>query len=232
VVRGSTAYTLSADASDDLKVTEVEFFTNGVSAGKATAAPYQVTWTPPCNSGAATYTIQAKAKDGQGQIASSGTVQVSTRDTDGDGSIDGCDPCDLTGVSLPLPVTITDAVYIQVTAFQLNGGGNIAQVDPGSTVSLNASPFWRSDACPSCITQLYLGMANFDNSIRLQTTCINPNSSYPSGISYPFSQSFTAPSQLGTYYFVTGYSWDFVCTSWLPTYQGTLTNVVGGLCVQ
>ena len=40
MVRGSTAYTLSADASDDLKVTEVEFFTNGVSAGKATAAPY------------------------------------------------------------------------------------------------------------------------------------------------------------------------------------------------
>ena len=43
VARGSIVYTLSADASDDLKVTEVEFFTNGVSAGKATAAPYRVT---------------------------------------------------------------------------------------------------------------------------------------------------------------------------------------------
>ncbi|MBW2388806.1 MAG: Ig-like domain-containing protein [Deltaproteobacteria bacterium] len=78
IAAGSTV-TLSADADDDLGVTEVEFFVDGVSAGIDTAAPYSVEHTLPSVVGTTSVVIEVFATDNLGQMASDAlTITVSS----------------------------------------------------------------------------------------------------------------------------------------------------------
>jgi len=66
---------LTATASDNIGVSRVEFYVNGVLVSTATAAPYTYNW----NSAAAvggSYSLTAKAFDGAGNSAQSGSVKM------------------------------------------------------------------------------------------------------------------------------------------------------------
>jgi len=68
-----TVIPISATATDDGTVTEVDFFANGGTIGRATAPPYSINWTP--NAGG-NYTITAIALDDGGLQTQSAPVQV------------------------------------------------------------------------------------------------------------------------------------------------------------
>ena len=71
---------VTANASDDNGVTQVEFFVNGSSIGVDTTAPYSVPWdtTPYTND---TYIVSATATDTIGQTTSSGSVNVTVQNS-------------------------------------------------------------------------------------------------------------------------------------------------------
>lgn len=72
-VAGSPA-TLSATASDtDGSIVSVEFFSSGVSVGRATSSPYSITWTP-TNPGSVD--ITARATDNGGASTTSDAVSI------------------------------------------------------------------------------------------------------------------------------------------------------------
>jgi Zn-dependent metalloprotease len=66
---------VTANASDDRAVTQVEFFVDGVSIGVDTIAPYSVSWNT-TNVLSALHTVSARVTDGIGQTAQ---AQVSVR---------------------------------------------------------------------------------------------------------------------------------------------------------
>lgn len=67
--------TVSADATDDVSVSSVEFFVNGqpLAGGTLTASPYNAQWTPATPG---TYTLVARATDNVGNQATSTAVVV------------------------------------------------------------------------------------------------------------------------------------------------------------
>ena len=72
------AITISADASDNGSVTQVEFFVDGTSVGIDTTSPYSVTWN---SATAGAHNITATATDNEGATGTSGTIAISVTDT-------------------------------------------------------------------------------------------------------------------------------------------------------
>ncbi len=64
-----TGVLLAADASDDIGITQVEFFVGGNSVGVDTTSPYSVSWDS-TSVGDGDYTVSATATDTIGQVAS------------------------------------------------------------------------------------------------------------------------------------------------------------------
>ncbi len=77
VVRKTKA-TIQATASDNVGVTRVEFYLNGVLKCSATVAPYACQWQVPAANPASgkAYSLQAKAYDARGNVGSSSIVTV------------------------------------------------------------------------------------------------------------------------------------------------------------
>ncbi|HYH98868.1 Ig-like domain-containing protein, partial [Hyalangium sp.] len=71
---------VTATAEDDLAVTRVEFFADGMLIGTDTSAPYEVSWN---NSGVAegVHTLTAKAYDNGGRVGTSPAVEVNLDST-------------------------------------------------------------------------------------------------------------------------------------------------------
>jgi chitinase len=69
---------ISAEASDNVSVTKVEFYINGQLTCSDTAASYTCAWKVPAAPGR-TYQLQAKAYDAQGNVNSSSLVTVKSQ---------------------------------------------------------------------------------------------------------------------------------------------------------
>jgi uncharacterized repeat protein (TIGR01451 family) len=65
--------TINATAADNEGISKVEFFQNSTKLGEDTTAPYSFTWT---NAGSGTYSLTARATDGQNATTTSGAVNV------------------------------------------------------------------------------------------------------------------------------------------------------------
>lgn len=72
----SQTATVQVSASDNVGVTKVEYYLNGILQGTATAAPYSFTWNT-LSAVNGSYTLTAKAYDAAGNIGSSTPVTVS-----------------------------------------------------------------------------------------------------------------------------------------------------------
>jgi hypothetical protein len=77
VARSNTA-TITADASDNVAVTKVEFYVNGTLKCTDTSAPYSCAWAVPRGRNVP-YAIQAKAYDAAGNSGTSATINVTSR---------------------------------------------------------------------------------------------------------------------------------------------------------
>ncbi|MBJ6727573.1 DUF4082 domain-containing protein [Geomesophilobacter sediminis] len=76
---GATAtgtMSVTANATDNIGVTKVEFYVNGTLAATDTATPYLYSWNT-SNLAAGTYTLTAKAYDAAGNVGTSSAVSVS-----------------------------------------------------------------------------------------------------------------------------------------------------------
>jgi sulfatase modifying factor 1 len=76
-INADTTYTVSADASDNIGVSSVDFYIDGSKVGTSNSSPYQYLWNTPDEAG--NHSIMAKASDATGNIASSAVIAVKVK---------------------------------------------------------------------------------------------------------------------------------------------------------
>jgi GH18 family chitinase len=72
--------TISANASDDVSVSKVEFYNGSTLLGTDTSSPYSFSWT---NVAAGTYSLTTKATDGQGLVGTSAAISITVSGSTG-----------------------------------------------------------------------------------------------------------------------------------------------------
>jgi hypothetical protein len=76
----SGTYTITASASDNVGVTQVDFYVDSVLKGSDTSSPYSYAWATTAYANGA-HSIYAKAKDAAGNVGTSTTVSVTVSNT-------------------------------------------------------------------------------------------------------------------------------------------------------
>ncbi|ABQ26507.1 Ig-like domain-containing protein [Geotalea uraniireducens] len=104
----SGTVTVSTSASDNVGVTRVEFYVNGVLQATDTASPYTVSWNATAVANG-TYILTAKAYDAAGNVGQSGNVTVTVNST-------AADTTPPTVTIFTMPAT-SSSLTIPVTAF-------------------------------------------------------------------------------------------------------------------
>ncbi|UFS69117.1 Ig-like domain-containing protein [Geomonas sp. RF6] len=119
-VRG--AVSVSANATDAVGVTRVEFYVQGAIAATTTTAPYSFTWNT-ASVANGSYTLTAKAYDAAGNIGRSGTVTVTVSNDKTAPSVSLTSPVAGTKVGGTVAVTAaaTDNVGVGKVSFFVNG---------------------------------------------------------------------------------------------------------------
>jgi carbon monoxide dehydrogenase subunit G len=117
----SGTVTISASASDNVGVTRVEFFVDGVLVGSDATAPYSVAWdTTQYADGS--HTLTARAFDAAGNQATSAAVSVTVANDAGGGD----DPPVLDLSVSGIPTSIRRGEFFTATATVTNSGGSTA----------------------------------------------------------------------------------------------------------
>ena len=196
-VNGSV--TISADASDNVAVTQVEFLVNGNVVGSDTSNPYSISWdsTSLANGPA---TITARASDGSNTTTSS--AHNVTIDNNGSPPPDTTPP----SVSLTAPAdaaTVNGSVTISadasdnvaVTQVEFLVNGNVVGSDTSNPYSIS----WDSTSLangPATITARASDGSNTTTSSAHNVTIDNNGSPPPD--TTPPSVSLTAPADAAT----------------------------------
>lgn len=175
----SGTVTVSANASDNVGVTNVEFYRSGTLIGSDSSSPYSISWdTTGTTNG--NYTLTSKAYDAAGNNASSAGVAVTVNNvappggivngTFETGSLSGWTSAGTTGV---LTGTVHGGTYADRngTTTATNGDSNIVQTFTvpagGGTVS-----FWYKMTCPDTVTYDWVTATLVDNTTAVTTTLL------------------------------------------------------------
>lgn len=160
-----------------------------------------------------------------GDVDNDGTIE----DAVTDGTCTFSTPLDLGGGTVLNTLSITgDGTVIQ------DGAANAVVVDPGDVLTISGSA-GRTDYCPGCIRQVYIGIGGYDPSPNLATaTRIGPvcslNGFFPPVPGGPgFTINLQAPTTPGIYYVRATTTLDYFCVG--PT-VGPPENSVGRIIVR
>jgi hypothetical protein len=120
-VSGTT--TISASASDNVGVTQVDFYVDSVLKGSDTSSPYSYSWATTAYSNGA-HSIYSKAKDAAGNVGTSTTISVTVSNSVSDdgglltagvaanGNMDSADVSDMWYIDVPAN---TASMYVVLT---------------------------------------------------------------------------------------------------------------------
>jgi hypothetical protein len=150
-------------------------------------------------------------------------------DEDGDGTPDGCDPCPIDGPSAPpIPATVASG-GITISAVSLAGGGNVAVVDPGASVSVSLRYAITDCVCSGCIDQIEIGLVP-GPSFQYCAYSSQPGCGGDTGTD---TDTLRAPSAPGVYSVRFGKGQNYGCThtSWWQGTPGT-ERTIGAICVR
>ena len=113
---------VAANASDNVAVSKVEFYLNGVLKASATSAPYSYTWNTLAAANGA-YTLIAKAYDTAGNIGQSATVSVNVSNDTTAPAVSIASPAAGSTVSgtVNVAANASDNVAVSKVEFYLNG---------------------------------------------------------------------------------------------------------------
>lgn len=174
----SGTITVSANASDNVGVTNVEFYAGASLIGSDSSSPYSISWNTTTVANG-TYTLTSKAYDAAGNSASSAGVSVTVSNavvtgivngTFETGNLTGWTSAGTTGV---LTGTVHGGTYADRNGSTVatNGDSNIVQTFTvpagGGTVS-----FWYKMTCPDTITYDWVTATLKDNTTAVTTTLL------------------------------------------------------------
>lgn len=150
-------------------------------------------------------------------------------DVDGDGTPDACDDCAIDGpLAPPIPGTVLNT-GITITNVSLAGGGRVAVVDGGDSVSVSLRYSIVDCECSGCIDQIEIGLVP-DATYQYCAYSAVPGCGGDMGTD---SGSLTAPMAPGVYFVRFGRAQNFACdhADW---WQGTppVARTIGAICVR
>lgn len=150
-------------------------------------------------------------------------------DEDGDGTPDGCDPCAIDGpLATPIPATVTNT-DITISGVSLGGGGNVAVVNGGDSLSVSLRYEIVDCGCSGCIDQIEIGLVP-DMSFQYCAYSAVPGCGGDTGSD---TGTLVVPPTPGIYYVRFGRGQNFGCThtNW---WQGSppAGRTIGALCVR
>ncbi|MBI3963276.1 MAG: Ig-like domain-containing protein, partial [Deinococcus sp.] len=129
---GSTPISVTADASDDVGVTVVEFFVDGASLGTDTTAPYEASWAVTV-ADEVPHVLTATASDEAGNTATSAEVMV---------TVSLLDPT--VAIASPAPDTALGSAPVLITAEATgNDGTEVTEVEffvDGVSIGVDDTP--------------------------------------------------------------------------------------------
>jgi hypothetical protein len=150
-------------------------------------------------------------------------------DVDGDGAPDACDDCPIDGpLAAPIATSVTNT-GITISNVSIGGGGNIATVATGASVSVSLDYEIVDCGCAGCIDQIEIGLVP-DMSFQYCAYSAVPGCTPDTGSD---TDSIRVPGSPGVYYLRFGRAQNFGCTH-LNWWQGTPPpgRTIGALCAR
>jgi len=165
----SGAVTVSANATDNVKVSSVGFYVNGILQATSTVAPYSFTWNTAALAKGA-YTVSAKAYDTAGNVGLSANVAVTVSSDSIAPVVSITSPAASAAVggAVAVSANATDNVGVTKVEFYVNGILN------GSSAVAPYSFTWGTAALPlgsyTLTTKAYDAMGNVGQSAAVAVT--------------------------------------------------------------
>ncbi len=186
-VGGTT--TITADASDNVAVTKVEFLVNGVVRGTDTTAPYSYDWNTVGSPASSTLTAKAYDAAGNTKISTARTVTVTPPDTTAP-TVSLTAPSAGSTVNGPTTISASASDNVAVTKVEFLVNGAVVATDTTSPYSVS----WDSTGYPASSTltaKAYDAAGNTKVSTSRTVNVTQPDTTAP-------TVSLTAPSNNAT----------------------------------
>jgi len=170
---------VTANASDNVGVTKVEFYLNGALQTSATAAPYSFSWNTATIANGS-YTLSAKAYDAAGNVGQSANVVVTVFNDAVAPTVSITSPASSSTVSGTVSVTVnaSDNVGVTKVEFYLNGALQATDVAAPYSFSWNTTAF--ANASYALSAKAYDAAGNVGQSGNV-TVAVNNAVTPPSG---------------------------------------------------
>ena len=172
-VNGTVAIT--ASANDNIGVTRVEFYGNGVLLTATNVAPYSYNWntTSAANGG---YTLTAKAYDAAGNVGQSGNVTVTVNNTVADTTaptVSISAPANGSTVSGTASVTASAGDNVGITKVEFYVNGSLMGTDTASPYSFSWNTASAANGSYTLIAKAYDAAGNVGQSANITVTVNN-----------------------------------------------------------
>jgi glutamine cyclotransferase len=168
----SGVVSVTANASDNVGVTKVEFYVNGVLKATDTAAPYAYSWDTSSLT-AGSYTLTAKAYDAAGNIGQSGTVSVTVvKDTTAP-TVSVTSPANGAAVSGTVTITASAADNVGVSSVEFYANTTLLSVTNVSPYRFNWNTTTFANGNYSLTAKAYDAAGNVGQSQSVTITVSN-----------------------------------------------------------
>jgi peptidoglycan/xylan/chitin deacetylase (PgdA/CDA1 family) len=118
---GGSSVTISADATDDVAISSVDFLVDDTVVGTATTSPYSIAWDSTTVPGGA-HSITARATDSAGNVTTSSAASISVDNVAPAISLTApADGSSVTGTSVTISADPTDDVAVASVEFLVDG---------------------------------------------------------------------------------------------------------------
>lgn len=165
--------TVSATASDNVKVSKVEFYVNNVLKRTDTYAPYSYSWDTTTGADGS-YTLLAKAYDAAGNVGQSSAVKVTVKNDTTAPTVSISSPATGTTVTGVTTVTATASDNVSVSKVEFYVNGTLKATDTASPYTFSWDTTSLTNGSYSLTAKAYDASGNVGQSSTVAATVNNP----------------------------------------------------------
>jgi chitinase len=192
IVKSAGVATVAANASDNVGVSKVEFYVNGVLHSSSTVAPYKFTWkTLTLASGS--YSLSFRAYDAAGNVGQSASVTTTVSDTTAPSvSITSPVASSTATGTLAVSASASDNLGVKRVEFYLNGA--LQATSTSAPYGFSWSTTALANGAYTMSAKAYDAAGNVGQSANLVLNVFNDTSAPTVSLSYPGSNGTAAGS--------------------------------------
>jgi len=169
----SGTVSVAANASDNVAVTKVDFYLDGVYKATAVSAPYSYTWNTTASANGA-YTLTAKAYDAASNIGQSSTVTVNVFNDTAAPSVSIASPASGSTVDASVAVTVNASDNVAVTRTDLYLNGSLLSTSNGAGLNFNWNTSTLANGTYQLSAKAYDAAGNVGQSTNVAVTVLHP----------------------------------------------------------